>query len=301
MLSILIPVYNYNIIPLVNELHKLAIESNIKFEIICLEDGSNEYVVENKSHIKNLEYCSQIISKTNNGRIKSRQILSDTANYNWLLFLDADVIPKNNNFIKTYIEKTFNEIDAIYGGITYSNTIPNPKYILRWKYGKKYEEINANKRSLKPYKNIVSANFLIKKHTFNNINLSIKKSSYGLDNYFGYLLKKKNANILHIDNQVYHLGLEENHIYLKKIEQAVESLLWILNEQKKIKHNNTLLSLFTFLKRYRLHYIMSLFFKGFNLKIRKNLISYYPNMFFLQLYKITYMCFKYLDHKKQTL
>ena len=41
MLSILIPIYNYNSYPLVQELHKQCLESDIDFEILCQDDASN--------------------------------------------------------------------------------------------------------------------------------------------------------------------------------------------------------------------------------------------------------------------
>ena len=40
MLSVLIPTYNYNAVSLVKELHKQLLDSNIVFEIICIDDGS---------------------------------------------------------------------------------------------------------------------------------------------------------------------------------------------------------------------------------------------------------------------
>ena len=41
MLSILIPVYNYDVIPLALELNKQCLESKIDFEILCQDDQSN--------------------------------------------------------------------------------------------------------------------------------------------------------------------------------------------------------------------------------------------------------------------
>lgn len=47
MLSILIPTYNYNVVPLVLELQKQCLEYKIHFEIIVFDDGSNRYIEDN--------------------------------------------------------------------------------------------------------------------------------------------------------------------------------------------------------------------------------------------------------------
>ena len=105
MLSILIPTYNYDITHLVYELHKQATKAEIDFEIICFDDCSDVFVNENNLKINSLNNTRIIISEKNLGRTDSRQILCNSAIYNWLLFLDADVIPKSDNYIEHYIDK----------------------------------------------------------------------------------------------------------------------------------------------------------------------------------------------------
>ena len=51
MISILIPCYDYNAYPLVSSLEKQALMLGIKFEIICVDDGS----FSNKNEIKMLD------------------------------------------------------------------------------------------------------------------------------------------------------------------------------------------------------------------------------------------------------
>lgn len=295
MLSVLIPIYNYNISNLVFEIHKQATIANIKFEIICFDDSSLKYTYENKLTIDSLPHTRIISSEKNIGRIKSRQKLSNESNYNWLLFLDADVIPKSDNFIESYINKINSNYEVIYGGFAYTNVKPNSDSILRWKYGKTFEEVSAKRRNLKPYQIIISANFFIKRNVFDKINLKINKKSYGLDNYFAALLKQNGINVCHIDNEVYHFGFEKSTIYLKKAKEAIRTLLWLYNEEKMFEHNNKILSVFIILKQFKLNYFIMLFYKIFSSKIKKNLLDNKPNMFLFQLYKISYMCYKDLN------
>lgn len=297
MLSILIPTYNYDITHLVYELHKQTTKAEIDFEIICFNDDSKTFSDKNELTINSLPNCKIINSKKNLGRIHARQKLSDAAIYNWLLFLDADVMPKYDSFIQNYINTTKTSYEVIYGGFAYTLKKPNHNSILRWKYGKNFEEVDATKRNLKPYQIIISANFLIKKIVFNQINSKINRKSYGLDNYFAALLKQNNIRVLHINNEVYHFGLEKSSVYLNKVEECIITLLWLLKEEKMVDHNNKLLSVFINVKKFKLNYLMNFFYHIFNLKIKKNLLSDKPNILLLQLYKLLYICHKELNLK----
>jgi len=292
MLSILIPVYNYRISKLVFEIHKQAVLEHITFEILYLEDGSTAYVKDNNSKLENLNHCRSIISKNNIGRTAARDMLAHEATYNWLLFLDADVFPKKDTFIKDYGAAMHLGAEAIYGGFAYENTAPKLEYMLRWKYGSTYEEVDAQTRNLKPYRIVISANFLIQKQVFNTINSRIIRKGYGLDNYFGALLKTENITVSHINNEVIHHGLDTNMTYLKKIEDAVAELLWLYYNKPDFYHDNSLLKTFSTLKKYKLNILFSMFYKAFSSSIKKNLTGTTPKMLLLQLYKVSYMCYK---------
>jgi hypothetical protein len=296
MLSILIPIYNYNISRLVKEIHKQSSKLNIEFEIICFDDNSTIFLNENELTIAALTNCTIIKSTKKLDRIQARQKLSDTTNYNWLLFLDADTIPKSENFIEIYLSKLASGYEAIYGGFAYSEESPNKESILRWKYGKKYEEVDAKKRNLKPYQIIISANFLIEKAVFDKINSKIEINSYGLDNYFASLLKQNKIKVLHINNEAYHFGIENSKIYLNKIKESINALLWAYHNKKMPVHDNKLLSLFISFKNLKLNYLSNWFYNTFSYKIEKNLLSANPNLLLLQVYKLFYICYKDLKN-----
>mgnify|MGYP000232582310 CR=1 FL=1 len=66
------------------------------FEILVLDDASTDKQCssENKK-INALDHCSYLENEKNIGRTATRNILAKKAKYDWLLFLDADVIPLN--------------------------------------------------------------------------------------------------------------------------------------------------------------------------------------------------------------
>lgn len=290
MLSVLIPVYNYNIIVLVTEIHKQLLLCNILFEIRCLDDCSQTQFTKQNKIITQLSNTFYSVSKKNKGRIETRRYLADQAIYNWILFMDADVFPKHPNYISKYISVVHSGYDAVYGGIAYKQTRPKSDVVLRWKYGKAKEEIKADIRNKRPYKIVVSANFLIKKVLFKRINSKIVGNYYGFDNYFGALLKAEQTPVFHIENEVYHLGIENSKSYLKKKEAAAITLIKLYREQKISTHDNDLLRLFLSLKRYKIHYLFSLTYSMFFKFFKKHLFSKNPSMLILQLYRISFMC-----------
>src|SRR5690606_16355644 len=103
MLSILIPTYNYRITDLVESLSKQLKSVSFPFEILILDDGSpNAELIEANKTIAQFANCFYMQQTVNKGRTATRQALAKTATYNWLLFMDADVLPKNNGFIKAF-------------------------------------------------------------------------------------------------------------------------------------------------------------------------------------------------------
>lgn len=294
MLSILIPTYNYYIYDLVLNIHEKCLKENIDFEIICLDDHSDSNFTEANKKIEELSNCYYKISLKNKGRVATREQLAKLAKYNWLLFLDADVLPKNTNFIIEYLNYLDKDYKAIFGGFYYDKNNPK-KHLLRWKYGKQNEEVSAKQRNLQPYKVVISANLLIKKDTYLCISKQLKTNTYGGDLIFAALLKEQHIKILHIDNEVVHLGLEDNKSFLKKQKDAAKLLFYTVEKKQIIYHDNSLLKAHSTIKKYKLTHFFSWFYKSFNNKIERHLLGQKPRVLFLQLLKLSY--FSYLSNQ----
>lgn len=292
MISILIPIYNYNVKMLLTALTAQVKTLEIASEIICLDDASTDkgVVQVNKELCNNLD-IPFFSSSINNGRTITRQTLANKAQYKWLLFLDVDVLPKKGTFLKNYIKYISHEYDCIYGGICYENKKPKNQFILRWKYGNKREDTSAEKRNSNPYKSIASGNLFIKKDVFLYINKELNKDWYGYDTLFSARLKSLRKQILHINNKVYHLGLEENSTYLLKKEKATNTVFQLYaNGYFEENHENGLLNAYQKLKRFNAVSFFLIFFNINRNLFRKNILSSQPSLFILDLYCLGYFC-----------
>jgi glycosyltransferase involved in cell wall biosynthesis len=291
MLSILIPTYDYSVVQLVKSLYEQLKDQKISFEIICFDNGSKSNSNKINNEINNIPFCNFTSLENDVGRSKIRNLLAQKSTYDWLLFLDSDVIPCNGKFIEKYLESVNNGYKVVYGGLKYYNNKPSKEFILRWVYGKSREEIPIEKRILKPDKYFSSANFLIDKKAFNTVSFDENLTKYGHeDTMLAIELNNINISIHQIDNPVYHLGLDENHIFIKKTKKAVENLL-MLQDQKKVKPDyNKLLRSFSDVKKIKMKKIFTIFFKISSKKMEKNLVSKKPSLKIYDLYKLSYLC-----------
>ena len=103
MISVLIPVYNNYVTELVTTLNEQLKLFDVEYEIICLDDKSESKFIAKNIEIEKLSNAKYLQSEQNLCRTKTRHKLANLANYNWLLFLDSDVLPKANQFIQNYI------------------------------------------------------------------------------------------------------------------------------------------------------------------------------------------------------
>ena len=117
-----------------------------------------------------------------------------------MIFIDCDCSINQNGFISNYLENIDHEV--VYGGRKHHDNRPKDKSkILRWKYGRKKEDLDLPTRKKNPYLSFRSNNFLIKKSILNKIRFNEQFLSYGHeDTQLAFDLKKGKVNIFHIEN-----------------------------------------------------------------------------------------------------
>ncbi|OXB05044.1 glycosyltransferase family 2 protein [Flavobacterium pectinovorum] len=281
MLSILIPVYNYNILPLVNELVKQCSFNGIDFEILCQDDASNSSVNILNQEINLLPNCSFFVNETNLGRGKNINSLSLKAIYDWLLILDCDTFPAQNDFVKKYIDAISNlKNNILFGGIIYEDKKPENDQLLRWVYGNKRETVT-----------ILTSNLIIKKEVFLQYPFDESITKYGYEDLlFFSVLKASHFKISQIDNPTFHLNLETSKAFLNKTKIALENLVFLYDSKKIKKEENKITTSFEFLRKLKLTQFSAFLFRKNQTRIERNLFSKKPSLFLFDLYKLGYYC-----------
>ncbi|MDY0016002.1 MAG: glycosyltransferase family 2 protein [Bacteroidales bacterium] len=301
MLSILIPIYNYNAVALVRSLHAQAVKLAIDFEILLLDDASdNTQSREENAVLKELSHTVLYELPTKAGRSIARNFLAGHAQYDYLLFLDCDSEPLDEEFIKRYIPYCNGDSVVVCGGTAYKQMLPPRNSYLRWVYGTRAETTSAQERNKRPNSRFSTFNFLIAKKLFWSIRFNELLKNYGHeDTLFGLELRKRNCVIQHIDNPLYHTGIDTNDVYLEKTKQGVKNLKILLEnypDHDLLVNDIRLLRVYTKIEKLNLTPVFYVVYLGFKKIILLNLNSRFPSLFLFNLYKLNYLCYlKYND------
>jgi hypothetical protein len=281
MLSILIPVYHYNALPLINELVKQCNCSGITFEILCQDDASNSQENILNKEINLISNCSFFINVSNLGRGKNINSLAQKAKYDWMLILDCDTFPASSNFIQNYVDViSHSSKNIIFGGIIYEDKKPEKEQLLRWIYGQKRETSS-----------VLTSNLLIKKEVFLQYPFDESITKYGYEDLcFFSVLKKNHFGISCIENLTFHLNLETSEVFLNKTKIALENLVFIYNSNKISGDDSKIIKTFKLLKNLKLIWFSAFLFKKNQTLIERNLLSQNPSLFLFDLYKLGYFC-----------
>ena len=287
MISICIPIYNFNVVDLIITINNQGEKSKKPYEVICIDDGSNKEILKLNAEIKSYKKVKYLILKKNIGRSKIRNLFLENATYENLLFIDCDCSIQNRNFLEKYFEQVKNEV--VYGGRRHHNDPPKDKNKkLRWLYGIKKEDQNINYRVKNQYHCFRSNNFLIKKIIFSQIKFNEEIETYGHeDTLLSLELKKNKIAIFQINNPVFHEGIEDSSVFLEKTKSAIKNLVLL-------EKNNLDTSFIKLIKTYHLISKLKLTWLVFPMSktilniLERQLLSSRPSLKIFDLYKLVY-------------
>jgi len=292
MLSVLIPTYHYNALPLVEAIYKQCISIGITFEIICQDDASLSELKTENQKINSLNNCHFTSNNENLGRGRNINAMVSKAKYDYILLMDCDTLPTKVNFIQKYINEIKKEATVVFGGIVYHDEKPNQENLLRWIYGRSRESLAVEQRIKNPYFSILTSNLLVKKSIFQTNPFDENITNYGYEDLvWAKHLKEKSLAITHIKNPTFHLNLETSEIFLKKIHQSIENLLLISNLGLLTPSDNRILGTFEKVSKLGMKGFFSFIYAKFNKTFQANLFSNHPSLFLLDIYKLSYFCF----------
>lgn len=223
MISVCIPIYNYDVRPLVDSLVRQSAEVTEVVEVVCIDDHS-EPRFESMNHGVGDVYVQL---EENVGRAAIRNLFLQYAKGEWLLFLDNDS-EVQEGFLSRYAAVLPQKPAVVVGGRVYSPQSDRPECHLRYRYGVKVESRPVESRRREPYRSFMTNNFLVRRDVLQQIGFDERISLYGHeDTLFGYRLEEAGIPIMHIDNAVVNGEVETNGEFVRKSEDAVRSMVTI--------------------------------------------------------------------------
>ena len=290
MLSILIPVYNYDVFGLVLELKHQANDLGIIYEIIVQDDASNKFIDEN-NQINSIENCFFYINKENLGRGRNINSLCSKSKYDYVLIMEADAFPESKSYLKKYIDLLSKTPDAVSGGVKYPDSIPPKEKTLRWKYGRNREVKTLSQRLKNKYDFVFTWNLLLKREILLQYPFAEFIHEYGYEDLvFIKKLQLNSVPITHIENILIHYNDENSINFINKTEKAVRNLYNLISYRKIDSKDVKLTKIYVVLKKLHLTGVLKLMYKISKKQVLNNLTSKSPNLYLLDFYKLGYYC-----------
>lgn len=288
-LSILIPNYNYDCRDLLRVLSSQTATVD-GVEIIVADDCSTNKAmagcVADEACRLGVRYISM---PKNGGRAVVRNALAESAEGQYLLFIDSDAMPAEPTFVADYT-RMIGQADVVCGTVMSPEECPSPEVSLRWVYDHtSMPRFVAEKRRERPYDSFSSFCFMIRRDVFMRIRFDESFSGYGYeDTLFGSELKAYGASIVHRDIGCLHLGLEPNLVFMRKVEASNQTLL---SNAGKIGQASSLLRMASKLKRLHLVGPAGWLYRCAGSAVRHRLVaSARPSYRLLQMYKLLHLC-----------
>lgn len=226
-LSIVTPIYKNDPSPLLNKL-LFEINNNNGFEnteLLIVDDGSNDATITKIIHEKiNLAKCpcTFIEFHKNKGRSFARNALIENSKGGHILFLDSDMLPDNDEFLRTwlgFIDKTNPTI--AYGGYSLKQ-VPNDKKLeLGRALAGSLDCLSADERNYRGPLAVATSNLLVRRDVVIKVPFDCDFVGWGWED-IDWALRANNAQfaVVHFENSATHLGIDEPEIILEKFKHA---------------------------------------------------------------------------------
>jgi glycosyltransferase involved in cell wall biosynthesis len=232
-LSILIPVYNWDISALLTELLREMERFTLgaRVELIVVDDRSSDtdLLARNADFITGnaQPYLKYRTVERNLGRSAIRNVLAAEASGRFLLFLDCDVVPDAPDFVRTYLTRAENgDFDVVCGGISYRSRVMNgPEFDYHAYLGNRKEVKDAAQRNQEPWRHILTSNIMVRKGVFQATPFDERFTGYGYEDIEWGVRLAQSYRVLHIDNTASHLGLVTKAAAYRKMRDSVPNYL----------------------------------------------------------------------------
>lgn len=222
-LSILIPVYNWDIGPLLDRLHRQSqrLADGTAVEILVLDDGSTKKYG-NDTLAGQLQLVRYEESKVNQGRAATRNALLKRAQGKYILFLDADMLPDRDDFLQVYLKQCREGAEIVCGGISYlQNVQDEPEYAFYLYKSRRAEALAADIRNRTPWRYLFTSNILVRRDIVESVRFDPRFTGYGFEDIDWGIRLSRSYTVSHIDNTCSHMGVMTKKEVAAKMRDSI--------------------------------------------------------------------------------
>lgn len=218
-LTICVPSYKDSAIPLLESL--AALKSIDNCSLVLFDDGSSDETATQKHMEAIAAFPSParlITSARNFGRSHARNRLVALAEAEWILLLDADMLPDDAEFLTRYLKAIARagQPALIAGGFSLTQVSPAFMNRLHAIQAAASDCVPASVRNTDPGRYVFTSNILVHRDILNRVSFDDGFVGWGWEDVdWGFRVTEEFA-VHHIENTATHLGLEPDKVLVNK-------------------------------------------------------------------------------------
>lgn len=236
-LSILIPFLGDDPGQLTRELGE-QIGAGHKAELVLLDDGSQDAGLAARltETMQALSAPTRFVRLAANvGRARGRNRLAEEARGDWLLFLDADMLPDAPDFVARWLALIETQAPAAaFGGFSFKRTPLKREHALHRAMAQHSDCLPAAIRAQNPEKHVFTSNLLVRREVFESVAFDGRFTGWGWEDVEWAMRVSRHWQILHPDIPASHVGLDTAATLVRKYEQSAGNFARVIAEHPQI-------------------------------------------------------------------
>lgn len=241
-LSVLVPYYKDNPVDLLNA---LAISNDI--EVLLYDDGTSDEAINEalRTVAKKAGVAVRLFfAQKNKGRSTARNILTENARAEWVLFLDADMLPQTETFIADYLSEIAKDnADIIFGGFSVqAEKISNDTELHRV-FSQTSDCLSAEERTKNGPQYVCSSNLCVRKSVLKSESFDTSFTGWGWEDSEWAARVAKQYRLSHAEIPALHLGLESTETLLSRFKTSGPNYVKFTNAHPDLAKTLTLYKL----------------------------------------------------------
>lgn len=202
-------------------------------EVVVLDDGTADadLTARIEALSDRLALPVRLVSLTaNEGRSRGRNRLAMAARAGHLLFLDSDMRPDSDRFLRVWTDLVAQSDSAVaFGGFSLLQAPTDPRFSVHRAMAARSECLPCAARALQPEKYVYTSNLLVRRDVFEAEAFDPGFSGWGWEDVEWAMRVSRRFRVSHVDNPATHMGLDTVESLAGKYEQSAANFARVVD------------------------------------------------------------------------